>query len=719
VNLQTVLDNSNVEPRPYQERIITKSVDMFEGKYKNAAGEAEIAARSVMLESPTGSGKTVMGLTIAKLMQERHGLRIGWVAMRRNLLKQAAKENIDKGINVDMKMISMFEKYPPKDIDMLVVDESQHDAAQSMVNLHSIIQPKKILGMTATPYRTDRVKLCFDRVIRDAGIHSLIQDGYLSQYHHYTMDSYTPEMVANQYALHTGLWGKTLMFFLQVEECYQTQQYLLRKGIPSEVVTAKTDRDQQIDNFNDGKVNVLLNCAILTEGFDCLDSETEVLAPSGWKSYDSIQNESQVYGMNLDTNKLEIVDVDSVGKRNLKDNEKFVEIKSQHVNVRVTESHNLFVKYKDPKTGKLSDNTLCKKSKELVTRKSSYALPLSAELTQGFKGLDISNDEVRLIAWFMTDGWLEGKYKSDLYIGQSKENRIVEIRSLLDRLNVDYTEKVRSNRKGCFDNQRPCHMFRIPRGTGTVKKNGWGHLQQYMDKNVSPLLHQMTKEQFLVFWGEALKGDGNKTKNRSGWLWCTTKKQADEYTHMAVVRGLSASCAPFDYEKNGKAGRIWRVSVRDKQWITSDPSDSRSASVELTNPSKGEYVWCLKNRLGTIITRRRGKIVILGNCPDLKTVFVRPSGKGPTVQMGGRVFRKWDDLPFKQIVQCKKTRHPFMKTATPEQRFVWVDGWRSLTENPLVGVMNMNARMAIARTEVELPEILNKKRELPSWSDDM
>ena len=50
--------------------------------------QIEPPARSVMIESPTGSGKSVMGLLVAKLLQSMTGAKVGWVAMRRNLLER-------------------------------------------------------------------------------------------------------------------------------------------------------------------------------------------------------------------------------------------------------------------------------------------------------------------------------------------------------------------------------------------------------------------------------------------------------------------------------------------------------------------------------------------------------------------------------------------------------------------------------------------------------
>lgn len=269
-----------IEPRPYQLRIISKTVRMFTGEYVNRHGEQEPPANSVMIESPTGSGKTVMGLSVARRMQRQFGYSVGWVAMRRNLLTQAEEENRRRGFDVDMKLISMFDKTPPQ-VDLLMVDEAQHDGAMSMANLHCMIRPQKVLGLSATPYRTDRIKLCFDKVITDAGIHQLIQDGYLSRYRHFTIPEYTPEAVARFYTAEPQRWGKTLIFFHRLEECHACQRLLNDAGRHAEVVTAKSNRDQQLDDFVAGRVNVLINMAILTEGFDCPSLKTVFCRPSG------------------------------------------------------------------------------------------------------------------------------------------------------------------------------------------------------------------------------------------------------------------------------------------------------------------------------------------------------------------------------------------------------------------------------------------------------
>ena len=273
--LAALLPRTAVQPRPYQARIVRDAVAHLTGRHVDPAGQRSPAARSVLIESPTGSGKTVMGLLIAKLLQEEFGVRVGWAAMRRNLLAQTAAENAAKRIGVDpLVTISMFDRNPPPGLELLVVDEAQHDAAASMAHLHNRLRPRWILGLTATPFRTDRMKLCFDRVLRDAGIHQLIADGYLSRYDHFSIPAHTPPGVAETYLRAPGRWGKSVAFFRTRAECAELEARLLAGGVRCETVTGNSDREAQLARFQSGETIVLANCMVLTEGFDSPDLRT-------------------------------------------------------------------------------------------------------------------------------------------------------------------------------------------------------------------------------------------------------------------------------------------------------------------------------------------------------------------------------------------------------------------------------------------------------------
>jgi superfamily II DNA or RNA helicase len=222
-----------------------------------------------------------MGLVAAKVLQSQHpDLAVGWVAMRRNLLSQVARENHNKGIGVqDFHPTSMFDRNPSNLLSakragrkvLLVVDEAQHDAASSCTHLHNAIEPDFVLGLTATPFRTDSMKLCFSKVIKDAGIHQLIQDGYLSKYHHYSIPKWDAETVADFYCADPERWGKSIFYFLSRDECRELHHRFRQRGIVSDVVTGDSSpshREDQLAAFKHGDIPCLINCMVLTEGFD-------------------------------------------------------------------------------------------------------------------------------------------------------------------------------------------------------------------------------------------------------------------------------------------------------------------------------------------------------------------------------------------------------------------------------------------------------------------
>ncbi len=270
MDVNTLIAQTGVQPRPYQQRIVAKAVDLFCDK----------GLRSILIDSPTGAGKTVMGLLIARALQERLGIRVGWVAMRRYLLGQARAENDNRGIGVRAEFISMFDRNPPTGLDLLVVDEAQHDSAHSMACLHQQVRPRFILGLSATPFRADRVKLCFDSVIKDAGIQTLIQDGYLSPYHHYTIPRHTPAEVVACFLRDRQRWGKSLLYFHTLDQCDAADNLLKAAGVRSDVVTGASDRDAQLEAFRAGRLEVLTNCMMLSEGFDCPALQTVFCRPS-------------------------------------------------------------------------------------------------------------------------------------------------------------------------------------------------------------------------------------------------------------------------------------------------------------------------------------------------------------------------------------------------------------------------------------------------------
>ncbi len=266
--------------RPYQREVASECLQHMQAE--RAVGLAATCgrrSRSALIQSPTGSGKTLMGLVCAAVMQNELGLRVGWCAGRRELLLQAKRENEKFGLGVDLTLISMFDRSPPQ-VDLLVVDEAHHDGAMSMATLHSCIAPKYVIGLTATPFRRDRVKLCFEKVIRSCSIQRLVDDGYLSRYRHFTVPSWAPVEVAAAYARERARWGKSLVFFRTKKEAEACLVELRRLEVRAELVTGTSDRDGQLAAFEQSRVDVLLSMNVLTEGFDCPSLKTVFCRPA-------------------------------------------------------------------------------------------------------------------------------------------------------------------------------------------------------------------------------------------------------------------------------------------------------------------------------------------------------------------------------------------------------------------------------------------------------
>lgn len=238
---------------------------------------------SQLVEAPPGAGKTCMGFKICKeIIENSHTLfkckpeevGVGWVAMRSNLLTQAAKENAILIKCPNVHFISMFDKDPGKSLEgykhkIIVLDEAHHEATDSAHHIMNVVDPVYTIGLSATPIRADKAKLCFQKTHKEAGFYTLIEQGYLSKFNQWMLDEWSPRTVAGAYLADPVKWGKSIMFFRTMEECQECHDILKNANVRVDIVTGKTDRFAQIDEFEADKIDVLINMYVLTEGFDC------------------------------------------------------------------------------------------------------------------------------------------------------------------------------------------------------------------------------------------------------------------------------------------------------------------------------------------------------------------------------------------------------------------------------------------------------------------
>jgi Rad3-related DNA helicase len=61
MNFETLMLPGKTEIRPYQREVVTETYNRYMGIHKDRQGRQQAPHKSVLIESPTGSGKTVMG----------------------------------------------------------------------------------------------------------------------------------------------------------------------------------------------------------------------------------------------------------------------------------------------------------------------------------------------------------------------------------------------------------------------------------------------------------------------------------------------------------------------------------------------------------------------------------------------------------------------------------------------------------------------------------
>lgn len=614
------------------------------------------------------------------------GNRIYFIAHRKELIDQTSAKLDDLGVDHGVIMAShprcrtslpvqvvsiqtAIRRNMPWKPDIVFIDECHRARGNSYREILDACGNPVLIGITATPIRTDNKGLgggLFQVMVQGPAIGDLIQRGFLVEPEVYSWpvdlrgvkttagDYNQPQLEAKM--MESKLvgdvmeqWKKrcsdrtTVLFASGVGHSKLLADEFNAIGVKSAHIdgtTPKMDRESILAKLAAGDIQVVSNFGVLCEGWDCLDSQTEILTIAGWKKQGEVSVGEPMYSWNTATGNMEICPVLECGERPLRDGERMIEIKNQRVNIRVTEGHSFFIKYRDPaRKGALSDSVIKQTAIELADRRSPYAFPIGLEYG-GFPGVDLTDDELRLVAWFMTDGGFSGYAVA---ISQSKLYHN-DIRDLLVRLKIPFKERVRDRHDSNYANALPLHEFNIPKGTrrGKIVSLGWSKYESYLNKNVAPSLHGMNRNQFKVFWEELLKGDGEKgSSNHSGWLWCDRQEQADAYTAMAVTRGFSASYSTR-VTKTGKV--MFRVGVRDRNWLCIDsPASKLSANVVVSSPVERETVWCVSNVNGTLVSRRNGKIAIIGNCPRVSALSIaRPTkSMGLYMQMAGRALRPY------------------------------------------------------------------------------
>ena len=151
---------------------------------------------------PMGAGKTTIAAYIVNRFI-REGRKVLFVTHRQELTEQAhlrfAMHGVDSGIiapgyspNGHLSIVGNIQsiiRRPPVDVDLIIVDECHHVLSPSFLKVlegHAGAT-KRIVGLTATPYRMDNKPLgrVFDSLVAPITIDELIAKKYLVPLRYY------------------------------------------------------------------------------------------------------------------------------------------------------------------------------------------------------------------------------------------------------------------------------------------------------------------------------------------------------------------------------------------------------------------------------------------------------------------------------------------------------------------------------------------------------
>lgn len=281
--------------------------------------------RSVMAQMPTGTGKTYLLAAVVLDYIEKVGGQVWIVAHRRELVDQINNTIRRWGENlIDVDNVQDFEHDVPvrvfsiqwlqRHIDeikhapgLVVIDEAHHALAKTYKLLWEHLPDAKFLGLTATPYRLNGKGFTdlFDVLVRSWTTIDFIKKGYLSTYDFISIaadsvpqqkvnalrkrgadgDYQTKEMdhafnnvpdIEDLYkSVSTfGDGRKGIVFAIDIGHANNIAEYYKHKGLRAVAIDSHTptnEREDDIQRFRDGELDVLVNVGIFDEGFDCAD----------------------------------------------------------------------------------------------------------------------------------------------------------------------------------------------------------------------------------------------------------------------------------------------------------------------------------------------------------------------------------------------------------------------------------------------------------------
>ena len=285
--------------------------------------------RSVMAQMPTGTGKTYLLTAVIDSFVSNNPMEKVWIVAHRRELVSQIDETVRKfhsysvsntssllssvkamSIQWLMRHYDEIEEEP----GMIVIDEAHHALAKTYKEMWERFPKAKFLGLTATPCRLNGKGFTdlFDVLVQSWAVPEFISKGRLATYDFVSIkpDGVTQrlidslqkrgadgdyqnkemDMLLNKKPSIERLYRsleefgkdrKGIVYAINISHAQKITKLYQEHGVKAIAIDSKTpatERQQDIEAFKKGDIQVLVNVDIFSEGFDCPDVEFVQLA---------------------------------------------------------------------------------------------------------------------------------------------------------------------------------------------------------------------------------------------------------------------------------------------------------------------------------------------------------------------------------------------------------------------------------------------------------
>lgn len=307
----------------------------YQAEMKERIDVAFRSYRSVMVQMPTGTGKTVLLSEVVKGEEQRVKNPWVWIVVHRRELVEQIRDTLNTMLscpystldttspllseNSHIKVMSIqwlsrhYQDMAEKP-SLIVIDEAHHAVAKTYAEVMNAYPEAKKLGVTATPCRLNKKGFTdlFDVLLQSWPTKKFIADGRLSLYDYMSIkaDSIDQRMVFGltkrgadgdfslremsekldvqpsierlcDTILRYASNKKGIVYAIDIKHAEHIAEQYRVHGIHAVAISSKTPNDERrltIDNFKAGLIQVLVNVDLFGEGFDCPDVEFIQLA---------------------------------------------------------------------------------------------------------------------------------------------------------------------------------------------------------------------------------------------------------------------------------------------------------------------------------------------------------------------------------------------------------------------------------------------------------